>query len=211
MSRENEKWFQERKHGLTFFRKKVKFRYEPSKGSFARVSKPSIKQGTLEPTSSGFVSCREEFGSIFHKNVMLLYCHDKNALSYSIVSFIFRFEVECGATTTPMGPTQRPNIIWLTPSEWWTCCPCRKALLTILLRAGELYDPRNGSLRDAVMAESKGYGKITFNAIERFMQGNTVYKGKSFPGWVRKFQQYGPGNAGYPKPQIPLEQVLVKP
>jgi hypothetical protein len=73
--------------------------------------------------------------------------------------------------------TNRSTILWFEPCYFWRSCRMRRSLLTILLRAGMLYDLKKDNYEEALFKEP--YVVPTKNAVMRFMYGFTKYVGPS--------------------------------
>ena len=74
-------------------------------------------------------------------------------------------------------------VIYIKPSSFWSNCPMRFSLLTILCRAGRYYF--FNSIEDALM--SYDYSRTTFAAINLFFQGRRRYIGQPLNHWARKW------------------------
>ena len=99
-----------------------------------------------------------------------------------IRTFISIAEEVLGVATSEVGQTQRKTISYIIPSSFWTECPMRRSLFSILLRAGMSYD---GDFDEALYGNL--YASGTKPAIERFFAGCTTYNGRK-TGWVNQFR-----------------------
>lgn len=156
-------------------------------GYFAKIRK-NKHYGDMQPTLFGFYSCREEFAKIFRKNSKyILFSHTAGRGEF-IADFIRRVEEKIGiAQFSKCGPTQRRTVMWIKVSPWWCEYAMRRSFLTVILRAGEVYNPITDNFITTL--NSNFYLNGTKKATKLFLKGYTVYTGKS-GGWYNIFRQF---------------------
>ncbi len=126
--------------------------------------------------------CRELFQEDFTKKTeTILFAHRSGHFN-RIKTFIAVVEELLDVSTSEVGPTQRKTISFILPSEFWTQCPMRRSLFSILLRAGMKYE---GDFDEALY--SNMYVANTKLAVERFFGGHTKYNGRQI-GWCDQFR-----------------------
>ena len=121
------------------------------------------------------------------------YIQPKNGQEYRVPNFIRDVELDrlhLSELTTFMR-VSRPGllrpVLLVRPSSFWSSCPMRFSLLTVLCRAGRYYF--YNSIEDALM--SYDYSRTTFAAINLFFQGRRNYVGDVLlwnRRWVANFE-----------------------
>jgi hypothetical protein len=152
----------------------------PSVGSFAvcRLSRGKYR-------ASEFVYCREHFHRIRPTGIILFHTRSRDV--NRTVAFLKKVERKLKIKNkSKFYYTQRITVFAMEVSPWWNNYSVRRSFLTVLLRAGRNYKPRNDNF-DFVLHEGNKYLKETSVAVERFMAGNTRLKGKFCGGWVAEF------------------------
>lgn len=163
--------------------------YGSEPGGFTAF-KLNPKSNTVHVSSlDGWYSCRELFLSESFKGKMnkFLFSHYGNKTHLYIKKFIAECEDRLGVRVSERSrilPTKNANVSIVIIGEWWRTVPIRKALFTILLRAGQAYN-ENRTFEQALY--SNQYVRNTKYAVERFFNGFTILKGKNY-GWVENFQ-----------------------
>jgi hypothetical protein len=81
--------------------------------------------------------------------------------------------------------TNKQDIRWVNPSNFWRFCETKRSLLTLLIRCGMAF---NSNYEEALF--SKRAAQKTRVAIERFLFGFTKYIPHYYdkPGWKNTFQ-----------------------
>jgi hypothetical protein len=123
-----------------------------------------------------FETCRERFGRHWDHTTKGFYLtHPVNA-GYSVATFLKKTEIILKQTQfSEYALTNRDTILWIEPSQFWMCCRMRRSLLTILVRAGMVYDPKKDNYEEALFSEK--WAKPTRIAVMRFLFGFTKYVG----------------------------------
>lgn len=135
-------------------------------GSFALDEKP-LK----------FEKCRERFAPLFLPDTHGFYFTHIPGFGERIAKFILKTELILGETEhTTYAMTNRSTILWVKPSKFWKSCYIRRSLLTILLRAGNDYDPDRDNYESALFRQE--YVIPTKKAVMRFLYGFTRYTGE---------------------------------
>lgn len=156
--------------------------YRPQSGCF---SKPKGSKGDRH-SAGQWHFCRDLFHSLLYKANLFFFSHDLGK-GHCIAAFMRKIEEKLNVQPrSEFGPTQRKTIMWIKPSRWWTEKGMRRSLFTILLRCGCSYLPNKDNFEKALLSDK--YAVDTKYAINRFLEGNTVYAGKK-RGWHRQFNQ----------------------
>lgn len=161
--------------------------YRPGPGSYCKPKEFSNGRWTVHQ----WFYCRE----IWHGHLYLLklffYSH-RNGRGDNVAAFMRKVEDMLHVyPRSEFGPTQRKTIMWVRPSVWWTKPTMRRSLFTILLRAGEKYNPALDNFYDALYSDP--YTDNTRYAVARFLNGHTIYKGKR-KGWYNQFYLRSPSH-----------------
>jgi len=160
-------------------------------GSFARV------RGTRDHWRvDEWLSCREKFHDASHGIRRMIFRHRRNTgtlnIGYNIACFIGKVEDRLQIEPrSRFGPTQRNTIVWIEASPWWTTSSLKRSLFTILIRAGQNYNPFSDNFEKALFGnefhKDNEYASDTRYAVERFLKGNTHYTGTT-RGWYTAFR-----------------------
>jgi hypothetical protein len=129
-------------------------------------------------------NCREQFLGKMSSNMSGFYFSHHDFKSENVANFIAKFEeVICMSGTTMQYSyfrrTDKINIIWIIPSNFWLDCILKRSLLTLLLRCSLNFDMKNENFEDCLFGDYSEcrLAKETKNAIIRFMFGFTKYQG----------------------------------
>lgn len=123
-----------------------------------------------------FETCRERFARQWDQNTVGFYFTHPANMGYSVATFLKKTEIILKRTDfSEYALTNRDNILWIEPSKFWMDCRMRRSLLTILVRAGMVYDPKRDNYEEALFAEK--WAKPTKMAVMRFLFGFTKYNG----------------------------------
>lgn len=156
-------------HGLKFGDKKVilSANTNVAKGSFALGTAP-LK----------FETCRERFArNFFVSNKGFYFKHKENG-SKNVAAFVAKTEeILKVRKRSVFSETNVSSILWIEPCHFWRSCRMRRSLLTIIVRAGILYDLKKDNYEEALFKEP--YVVPTKKAVMRFMYGFTKYDGPS--------------------------------
>ena len=152
--------------------------HRPKPGQFSTAD--SQPDGTL--ISHSWWDCRELFQEDFTKKTETILFAHKSGHYPRIRTFISIAEELLNAPTSEVGPTQRKTISYIIPSDFWTQCPMRRSLFSILLRASVRYQ---GDFDKALYRNI--YVASTRRAVERFFGGHHAYNGRK-TGWCDQFR-----------------------
>ncbi len=134
-------------------------------GSFA-LDQPPLK----------FEMCRERFARSFFLSTKGFYFKHKTGDSRNVATFVSKTERILNIRKrSKFSETNRDSILWFEPCYFWKSCRMRRSLLTILLRAGTLYDLETDNYEEALFKHP--YLVSTKQAVMRFMYGFTKYVG----------------------------------
>lgn len=163
--------------------------YGPEPGAFSPFKFDRKGNKVVASGHEGWYGCRELFLSYSFKAGMkrFLFSHYGNRTHDYIKKFIAECEERLGLPADQRSqilPTNNVNFSVVCVSDWWRTVPIRKALFTILLRAGQAYNDKR-TFEQALY--SNEYATDTQYAIERFFKGYTLLKGKNY-GWVENFE-----------------------
>ena len=154
--------------------------YRPSIGSFG---KPKLCEGDRYVVTT-WHHCREIWHNQMYNAKLFFYVHPA-ARNKSLSTFFGKIEDKLNLSIrTVFGPTQKKTILYVKPSKWWLRYAMRRSLFTILMRSSCAYDFELDNFQDALY--SNYYASKSRNAIEHFLNGNTVYTGKK-RGWFKQF------------------------
>lgn len=130
----------------------------------------------MDCTPLAFETCRERFAATFKEDTPGFYFKHRPGQSVQVATFIRKTEaILKESTPSRFSQTNRDTILWVEPSNFWKSCPVRRSLLTILLRAGILYDLNADNFEDALFRQE--YVIPTKKAVMRFLYGFTKYVG----------------------------------
>lgn len=149
----------------------------------------------LEETPLRFETCRERFAYHFTESTSGFYFkHDPNQ-GDNIAKFLIKTEkILDQPVLSSFAKTNLNSILWVEPSCFWKTCSMRRSLLTLLLRAGNLYDGTKDDYEDSLFYEP--YIARTLPAMKRFLFGFTKYTGPEclaagtlvLKGWKSTFE-----------------------
>lgn len=154
--------------------------------------------------------CREQFLGKMSSNMPGFYfCHQENR-SGDIAGFISKFEDVTGmfSVEKPQSSfcrTDRPNIIWIQPCQFWLGCLIKKSLFTLVCRCSLNYDLSRDNFDQCLFGEHPECKLVreTKMAVLRFMFGFTRFRGELPPcaissgstlirhGWHSEFANCG--------------------
>jgi hypothetical protein len=152
--------------------KKIKTHVCPPVGSYALESEP--------PKDVRWDNCLEQFAAKFKDNTIGFYFSHLSGKSLDIGSFLTKFENILNIKDTSFfSKTEKQNILWIEPSDFWKNCQIKRSLLTIIIRCGMNYNFEKDNFDDALFGQYKEtvYVKETRSAILRFMFGFTKFNG----------------------------------
>ena len=151
--------------------------------------------------------CREIFHRDSYKVKQFLFQHRTRAKQDCIAAFIERIEEDLNVRPkSKFYSTFVPNVMLVIPSPWWANFSMKRSLFTILLRAGQKYDCKKDNFEEALYSDR--YSKKTKDAVSRFMEGHTRYRGRII-GW---YNQFFHGGWDYRRPDADkIKKLLVKP
>jgi hypothetical protein len=159
--------------------------YRPEPGSFCKPN--GIRDDKYR--AGEWYYCRELFHRQLRNLNLFFFSHDSEK-GCCIAAFMQRVEDLLDVQPrSDFGPTQRKTIMWVEPSRWWTAKAMRRSLFTILLRAGSEYSPEKDNFDEALFSDP--YTMSTKYAVNRFLDGNTIYIGKKY-GWYKQFYENRP-------------------
>ncbi len=154
--------------------------YRPSMGSFGKPI--SVKEERY--VVKNWYHCREIWHNQMYNAKLFFYVHPVSR-NKALQSFFEKIEdVLKLEQKSVFGPTQKKYIMYIKPSKWWLKYTMRRSLFTILLRSSNSYDCNLDNFESALY--SNYYAERTKNAIQYFLKGNTIYKGKK-RGWYKQF------------------------
>ena len=144
-----------------------------------------------------FETCRERFGRIWNENTIGFFFTHPSSKGYSVAAFLNKTEIVLKQSKfSQYSMTNRDTILWIEPSVFWKECRMKRSLLTILIRAGMMYDPRRDNYEEALFTEN--LIKPTRLAVMRFLYGFTKYIGPTIEnqnvetyGWKHIFENHG--------------------
>ena len=160
--------------------------FEVSAGSFG-----------LDVEPYKFETCRERFGRQWDEHTKGFYLTHPANKGYSIATFLKKTEIILNQKEfSEYARTNRDTILWIEPSKFWMSCRMRRSLLTILVRAGIMYDPKRDNYEEALFTEK--WAKPTKMAVMRFLYGFTKYIGPTIEdqpniesrGWKYVFENH---------------------
>jgi hypothetical protein len=167
--------------------------YSPCPGDFGMP----IGQKSGKTEIGDWWGCREEFAFVYLK-LKRYFFNIEGADGLSIGLFFTKVEDILGLSENQrsrIGPTSRPNIIWVEPRNWWRKCHMRRSLFTALLRQSVVYNRVHENF-EAALYEGQ-YTYETRKALAHFLSGHTYYWG-NIRGWVEAFSTIRYGR--YPDP-----------
>ena len=163
-------------------------------------NKPPAGQYSLRANPLEWIGCRERIAALFKTDTPHLFFSVEPTQCEKVAQFILKTEeiIDLPKRST-FQRTNRNHILFMAPQPFWTQCPVRRSLLTILLRQGLKYDPTQDNYEDALFHHdplTRNYMLITRPAITRFLFGFTHYCGPTesytIPGWVTLFKNATP-------------------
>jgi hypothetical protein len=161
-------------------------RYGPTRSVRNGQKIPPFGHFATDKPELDWEKCRERFASNFNSSTKGFYfSHEQNRGEY-IACFIDKVEtilIEGSGVLlekTEFGRTNLNFALWVAPSSFWSCCPMRRSLFTILLRSALNYDPCVDNFEQALYTDDTKNGQFageTKEAIQRFLFGFTNYQG----------------------------------
>lgn len=125
-----------------------------------------------------FETCRERFAIQWNETTKGFYLTHPKDKGFDIACFLKKSELILKQTEfSQYSLTNRDTVLWIEPSQFWMSCRMRRSLLTILVRAGILYDNKADNYEEALYSEK--WAKPTKIAVMRFLFGFTKYSGPS--------------------------------
>jgi len=148
----------------------------------------------LDKSPLKFETCRERFGRAWDETTDGWFFKHPPRKSVDVASFVLKTEAILKQSQfSKFSETNRDTVLWVEPSPFWKACRMRRSLLTILIRAGMVYDLKNDNYEHALFNQQ--YVTPTKRAVKRFLHGFTKYTGPSIAegtlettGWVRIFE-----------------------
>ena len=138
----------------------------------------NVKPGSfaLENTPLRFETCRERFAKQFNKDKKEFFFKHIPDKGIEIATFVNKIEDLLSLDKkSKFSETNRNTILWVECSEFWSQCPMKRSLFTILLRAGMLYETKKDNFEESLFEEK--YVNRTKRAVMRFLFGFTEYSG----------------------------------
>lgn len=154
-------------HHISFKSKKEtpSVHYQTEDGSFGLDQDPYL-----------FEICRERFGVMWDHNTLGFFFKHPSDKGYSVATFLKKTEIILNQKEfSQFSLTNRDCLLWVEPSYFWKQCRMRRSLLTIMLRAGMVYDPKNDNYEEALFSEK--HVRATRQSVMRFLFGFTSYEG----------------------------------
>jgi len=158
----------------------------------------AVKEGCygLDVCPHKFYACREEFAITWNENTTGFFFTHLADKGYSIATFLKKIEIVLKQSKfSQYAMTNRDTILWIEPSMFWKECRMKRSLLTILIRAGMIYDPMKDNFEEAIFSEK--FIKSTRLAVMRFLYGFTKYIGPTIEdqaieiyGWKYIFESH---------------------
>lgn len=123
-----------------------------------------------------FETCRERFAKSWDENTRGWYFKHEENKGLNVASFLNKTEKILDLKEfSVFAKTNRKTILWIEPSDFWKECRMKRSLLTILVRAGILYEINTDNYEEALFQQT--YLAHTKNAVLRFLFGFTKYIG----------------------------------
>lgn len=169
-----------------------------------------VKAGSfaLDRSPLAFETCRERFAAVFGPETEGFYFKHEVGQGTNVAAFVLKTETIVNAEHSKFSETNRDTILWVGPSKFWVDCPLRRSLLTIILRAGMLYDLNRDNYEEALFSQE--YVIPTKKAVMRFLFGFTTFKGFMSIG-TSTLQTHGWKMVFEGKSDLELKRLLVKP
>lgn len=129
--------------------------------------------------------CREQFlGKMSSCIPGFFFCHQEGRTT-DVASFIAKFEEVVGMFSidkpqSSFCKTEKPNIVWIEPSNFWMDCLMKKSLLTLVCRCSLNYDLSKDNFDQCLFGDylECKLMRETRSAVLRFMFGFTRFKGE---------------------------------
>ncbi len=140
-------------------------------------------------------SCREDFANKFVTGVVRIFFGCAVGKKHDVAKFIRATEERLLKNTNESGKeplikdksifyeSSFPSILDVRVSSFWVDTPLKRSMFTMLLRCGQSYDGKD--YEKALY--SVNYATATKAAVERFLDGYTVFKGHAEVGWYNNF------------------------
>ena len=135
----------------------------------------------LDVSPLKFETCRERFACKFSRSTKGFYFKHPNNKGEDVAAFILKTEnIVKVRSHSKFSKTNKPSVLWFEPAWFWRSCRCRRSLLTILLRAGMIYEQDTDNYETALFTYK--YIVPTKKAVMRFLYGYTKYVGPELGG-----------------------------
>lgn len=144
------------------------------------------------PKTPHWYNCRENFASQFTDKVVGFF-YSMPPYSLDIISkFIGKFEKIIEVPSSLFVATNKVNVLWFEPTEFWRSCLIRRSLLTALLRCAVNYKENNFDevLFSPAYNENR-WIRETKEATLRFLYGYTHWTGSYKVNADHMHQKYG--------------------
>lgn len=152
-----------------------------------QVNRPD---GTTYPrTVIQWGACRDGFQGTPNETLLRGFCFTHTVRrSYDAACFLAKVEDMLGIPHTSYLVTEIDHITWAIPSPWWFSSEIRKSFYTLMLRAAYNYDHKYDNFDQAL--NSIAYIKSTKTAVNKFLNGYTVYEYEPKDACDHWFQQF---------------------
>lgn len=138
----------------------------------------SVRNGSfgLDVPPHQFETCRERFGPKWGVETEGIYFTHPDHQGVAVATFIKKTEMILNQKEfSQFSLTNHDNVLWVEPTYFWKSCRMKRSLLTIMLRAGMVYEPALDNYEQALFTEQ--WAKPTKLAVMRFLFGFTKYIG----------------------------------
>lgn len=150
--------------------------FGPKKAVMSNNIDVKVGSFALDVSPLKFETCRERFARNFDENTIGFFLKHPSDKGYNVACFLRKTECVLQQTEfSSFSETNRDTILWIEPCAFWKECQMRRSLLTILVRAGMVYDFKNDNYEEALFKQE--YASPTRLAIQRFLFGFTKYNG----------------------------------
>jgi hypothetical protein len=180
-------------------------------------------RSVAEPETTSWEKCRELFetsmqtgknsmqncGALFTKGFYFSVYRETGGFGEKIAHYIRMIEEVLNLTNlstfkkTSLDGVDKPNCIWIEPSDFWTQYSMRMSALTMFLRCGVIHKDFH-HYHEAL--ETYTYARDTILAVDRFLAGYTVYT--AHHDWMNRRNWY---YAFQSKTASQIAELLVKP
>lgn len=136
-----------------------------------------------------WIGCREVFSHSFKKKIEEFAFSHKKGVGLNIQAFINAFEqkLRLKKNKTLIHLTSSSTVSIVVVPEWWRKYAIRRQLFTILLRAGQNYEPKKDNFEKALYSDP--YATATKEAVKSFLNRHTFCKKNQInhKGWRETF------------------------